>query len=438
MSASALGARQRQDVVKGTREGSLPRSDALVTPQMLSPEGGKAPFSRIVLGDSLRLALMLAPRGRGSFREQVREVLQTMRSCLNQAAGPMRITSQTVFVRDPADQVECEQLLAAHYGPDMPVTTFVFQPPCCNAALAIEAWAVGGPSVGIERFGPHTVAVTYDGVRWIYCGGITPAASTSKVHEQTTEVIAGLRHSLEAAGCGLGDMVRTWYYLGNITGPEEDTERYKELNRARSDDYQGITFFPSTLSPASRRPVYPASTGIGMRGNGLVAACTAFQTRRKDTFLLPLENPQQTPAYEYHPKYSPQSPKFSRAMALVTNNYVVTWVSGTASIVNSESRHEGDVEKQTDQTIDNIERLIAPANFAGNGVSNAGSALSDLAKLRVYVKRPEDFVRCKAVCERRFGSVPAIYALADVCRPELLVEIEGVAFSPRPQPGSGA
>jgi enamine deaminase RidA (YjgF/YER057c/UK114 family) len=55
--------------------------------------------------------------------------------------------------------------------------------------------------------------------------------------------------------------------------------------------------------------------------------------------------------------------------------------------------------------------------------------LHDLAKIRVYLKRPEDFSACKAICERRFGSVPAIYAVADVCRPELLVEIEGVAFS---------
>ena len=55
--------------------------------------------------------------------------------------------------------------------------------------------------------------------------------------------------------------------------------------------------------------------------------------------------------------------------------------------------------------------------------------MQDLAKIRVYLKRPEDLAKCRAICERRFGSVPAIYAVADICRPELLVEIEGVAFS---------
>jgi len=62
-------------------------------------------------------------------------------------------------------------------------------------------------------------------------------------------------------------------------------------------------------------------------------------------------------------------------------------------------------------------------------VKGAGAHLHDLAKLRVYLKRREDFPKCKAICKRRFGPVPVIYALADVCRPELLVEIEGVAFS---------
>jgi len=108
---------------------------------------------------------------------------------------------------------------------------------------------------------------------------------------------------------------------------------------------------------------------------------------------------------------------------------VTTWVSGTASIVRSESRHLGDPEQQTTQTIDNIERLIAADNFAAHGLKGAGARLQDLAKIRVYLKRREDLAKCRAICERRFGSVPAVYAVADICRPELLVEIEGVAFS---------
>ena len=81
------------------------------------------------------------------------------------------------------------------------------------------------------------------------------------------------------------------------------------------------------------------------------------------------------------------------------------------------------------KTIDNIEELISPENFRGHGIEGTGALLSDLAKVRVYVKRLADYEKCREVCERRFGDLPTIYALADVCRPELLVEIEGVAFS---------
>jgi enamine deaminase RidA (YjgF/YER057c/UK114 family) len=62
-------------------------------------------------------------------------------------------------------------------------------------------------------------------------------------------------------------------------------------------------------------------------------------------------------------------------MALGLGHYITTWVSGTASIVDSESRFTGNVEGQTEQTIDNIERLIAPENFATHGLKGAGATL---------------------------------------------------------------
>jgi enamine deaminase RidA (YjgF/YER057c/UK114 family) len=400
-------------------------------------------YSLVDLGDSTRLALILTPTGRGDFRKQAGEVFALGSSVLKAQPQPMVITFQTIFLRDGRDQKECEQMLAAHYGPNPPVTNFVLQPPCSGAALAVEAWAIGGDLVRVERFGPHTLAVSYDSVRWVYCAGLHPGQSSAGVYAQTQEALAQMRADLTRAGSGFEHVVRTWFYLGGITEPEVSTQRYQELNRARSDFYREIDFCrslrgnapaplngPSTvqLGPPPGH-LYPASTGIGMAGAGLVASCITLQTERKDAFVVALENPQQTPAYTYGPQHSPQSPKFSRAMALVLGRYATTWVSGTASIVNAESQHVGDIAHQTEQTIDNIERLVAAENFAAHGVRGAEAGLSDFAKIRVYLKRAEDFAQCRAVCERRFGSVPAIYAVADVCRPELLVEIEGIAFS---------
>jgi enamine deaminase RidA (YjgF/YER057c/UK114 family) len=397
-------------------------------------ESEDAGWSYVDLGDSTRVALMLAPGSRGSVREQTAEVLSRLKSLLNRQAVPMTVTMATVFLRDGGDQADIETLFREEYGKEIPAINYVLQPPCCGAALALEVWAIGGVDVRVEHFGPHALAVSYDSVRWVYCAGLSAGPHSAGVYAQATEALGRMLAALEQAGTTLESAVRTWFYLGGITELEDQTQRYMELNRARTDCYRDVKFCCSLLQPSIPHGVYPASTGIGMRGAGLVASCLTLQTGRKDVFLLPLENPRQTPAYAYHPRYSPHSPKFSRAMALVVGDYLTSWISGTASIVNSESRHPGDVERQTEQTIDNIERLISPGNLAFHGVRRAGAELRDLAKIRVYLKRQEDFQRCKAICDRRFGRVPAIYAVADICRPELLVEIEGVAFSRCLQP----
>jgi enamine deaminase RidA (YjgF/YER057c/UK114 family) len=400
-----------------------------------SKSGDGAEHSYVDLGDSARVAAMISPQGRGSFSHQLQEVLSRLVHVLEGQPQPMRTTVQTVFLRQAADQPECARMLADFYGAHQPVTNFVLQPPCDGAALALEAWAIGGNSVRVEHYGPQVIAVSYDSIRWIYIAGITPKPGNGNIHSKTLDALAQMRAGLVQAGGSFEQVVRTWFYLGGITEPEGPRQRYQELNRARTDFYHDIPFRCSLLDPSAPRGVYPASTGIGMAGPGLVLGCLAVETRRDDVFLLPLENPQQTPAYAYHPKYSPQSPKFSRAVALVLGDYVTTWISGTASIVNSETWHVGDVERQTEQTITNIERLIAPENFAMHGVAGAGASLHDLAKVRVYLKRPEDLAKCRAVCQRRFGPVPVIFAVADICRPDLLVEIEGVAFArySRPQ-----
>ena len=178
--------------------------------------------------------------------------------------------------------------------------------------------------------------------------------------------------------------------------------------------------------------LYPASTGIGTRGGAITMCCMALDSARPDVFVLPLENPKQTAACDYAASYSPQSPKFSRAMAVVQGHYVTTLVSGTASIVNQKTVHPGDAARQTEQTIENIGRLIAPENFARHGLPGAGATLRDVAKLRVYVKQPEDYPQCREVVERLLPRVPVLYLQADICRPDLLVEIEAVAFSRYP------
>lgn len=391
------------------------------------------------LGSLARLAIMAVPAGRGSFREQAEELFAQVRCIVDRQSVPLTPTTLMVFLRDGENEAACREIIQARFGDALPVVTVVVQPPCAGAALGIELWALGGPGVRVDRFGPEVMAVESDGIRWIYCGGMHAPASTTDPYLESTAVFQTLEANLARAGARLDQVVRTWIYVNGITDTRNGLQRYQELNRARSDVFRNVRFGTNLKPTGQSGIVYTASTGIGTRGNRIHLACVALDTQRPDVFILPLENPCQTPAYDYQAVYSPQSPKFSRAMAIVQGRFASFLVSGTASIVDAKTVHPDDVVRQTEQTIENIERLIAPDNVARLGLPGAGATLRDIAKLRVYVKRSQDYEACRRVVERRLPKVPAIYLVADICRPDLLVEIEAVAFAPyRAEPGAPA
>ena len=182
------------------------------------------------------------PAQPGHFPEQTQELLAALVGLLEAQPRPMQVTQQTVFLRQAGDQAECERLFAAFYGSRPPVTTFVPQPPCCGAALAVEAWAIGGEGVRIEHFGSRALAVSYDGVRWVYCAGLQPAPGLRGVYAQTLDVLGQMKQALGKADSAFQHVVRTWLYLGGITELEGGLQRYQELNRARTDFYEPIRF----------------------------------------------------------------------------------------------------------------------------------------------------------------------------------------------------
>jgi enamine deaminase RidA (YjgF/YER057c/UK114 family) len=382
------------------------------------------------LGNLARLAVIALPGRRGSFRQEASELFAQLACIVRNQPTPLTPTTMMVFLRNGANEAECHEVMRTWFKAAMPVTTCVVQPPCGGAALGVELWTAGGPGVTVKRLGPELLTVESDGIRWIYCGGIRGGAASVGPYAEAACGFEHLRRQLALAGTGFDQVVRTWLYLNQITECEDGRQRYQELNRARTDFYRDIRFGGKSRAAWAPQTIYPASTGIGTSGANMALACMALDSRRPDVFVMPLENPQQTPAYDYQATYSPNSPKFSRAMAVVQGHFVSTLVSGTASIVNSKTCHPGDIVRQTEQTIENIERLLAPENFGRHGLPGAGATLRDIAKLRVYVKRPEDHDACREVCERHLPRVPAIYLHADMCRPDLLVEIEAVAFSP--------
>lgn len=134
-----------------------------------------------------------------------------------------------------------------------------------------------------------------------------------------------------------------------------------------------------------------------------------------------IENPRQTSAYRYPPKFGIHSPSFSRACVLSESAGTNLFVSGTASIVGHETIHHGDVSAQTRETLANLDALLEEANR----VVGASRYSLDGLKFKVYVRRPRDLDAIQsALAASLRTAAPILYLQADVCREELLVEIE--------------
>lgn len=389
-------------------------------------------YSVVELNDVCHVFAAAVPRCEGSLQEQAADVLQTIATVTDQQHASGSIVHQAVFLADPRQLDECRRWIRAFYGDRLPATSYVAQAPCGGRLLAIEALGVGQGrgEVEIERLGEQLVIARHNGIAWAHCAQVVPASDDS-VYAAAREVFNRARRLLDEANVGFERVIRTWLYLGGIVDAEAGVERYRELNRARADFFRDLSFLNHRSPNGLSSPWYPASTGIGEQGRGLMFSAIALATDRPDIFAVPLENPRQTAAYDYARRYSPDSPKFSRAMALSCGNYATIFISGTASIVASETRHPGDPVAQTHETLDNIAALIGEENLSRHGLPGLGTSLDGLGLVRIYVKRPSDYAAVRAACASRLGETPTVYATADICRSDLLVEIEGIAFARR-------
>ena len=221
--------------------------------------------------------------------------------------------------------------------------------------------------------------------------------------------------------------IRFWNF---VPGPGDSMggglDRYMVFNGGRFEGYARwlCESDPSRRSAASAKAdafgrLLPTASAVGVISDDLVICCLASDARG-----TPVENPRQKPAYTYSRRYGPTPPCFSRATIADINGRQRLLVGGTASIVGEDSAHEDDAGAQLDETLRNLEALID----AATGRQESGAALTRLRDLRAYCARAEDAAMIQHVLAARCPRAERIeLAIARVCRPELLVEIEGVA-----------
>lgn len=203
----------------------------------------------------------------------------------------------------------------------------------------------------------------------------------------------------ETRAAGYPWFVRMWNAVGSINGRAAGSERYQLFCAGRHDAFRSAGYEGAEL---------PAASAVGMPGRGLTTYYFASRTPG-----IQIENPRQVAAYCYPPSYGPKSPSFSRA----TLWGETLFVSGTASIVGHATLHAGNVEAQLEETLRNLEAVIGAA-FPGRGLESVVAA-------RTYIRHASDYALIASRLAPLFPS--NLYLEADICRPDLLLEIEAVA-----------
>jgi hypothetical protein len=222
-------------------------------------------------------------------------------------------------------------------------------------------------------------------------------------------------------------IVRQWNYIGGILNPNtlsnKLSQNYQIFNEIRHDFYKRFR----TVNG------YPAATGIGNRSNGATIDIYAIHASKQVNDVA-VNNPKQINPYHYSQailagepirnQKVKHGPAFERARLLAAPHIYRLFVSGTASIIGQETIGIGNVEKQALNTINIIKTLVDDDNvtrclphFKGN---NQG-----FSYLRVYVKNSSDLEIVKSIFRSSCKGVPISFVLTDICRDDLLLEVEG-------------
>jgi enamine deaminase RidA (YjgF/YER057c/UK114 family) len=337
------------------------------------------------------------------------------RDCLDELRAKVvdtdAILSLTFFVAACDENIG--RLVREKLG-NIPVSV-VAQAPLGGHAVALEAAVLFAPARVSRKASaglPYTV-VSGNGVHQVHAGGISAIEPRGDVAAQAREAFGRMEAILRRERMSFDHVVRQWNYIEDVldvrNNGSKGQQAYQLFNDVRTLAYSHAEF------PAG----YPAATGIGQSSGGVLLEFVAVDAP-PDVRVVPLSNPKQTDAHDYSERELvgesieelpvKSTPKFERAKLVARGEQGTIFVSGTAAILGEKSVDLGDVAAQTRTTIENITALVGDR---------------PLSRLRAYVKRPEHLPEIRSICEDAFGPIPALYVQADVCRDELLVELEG-------------
>ncbi|MCP4375694.1 MAG: hypothetical protein GY794_05905 [bacterium] len=300
------------------------------------------------------------------------------------------------------------------------ITQTIFAPMGSDNALADSDWPVtwidSGHKNGSPLSGMHVHAVCGatveritlegraigsvfqdDNARYCYLGDIRSNEQSSERTEQAKQTFDMMEAGLKLAGMNFSNVVRTWLYLDQLL------QWYDPFNKVRDEFFRCRGVF-DTLVPAST-----GISGANPSGAAMIAMLLAVEPLNDSMDICALPSPLQCPALKY-------GSSFSRAVALRLPEYTRVMVSGTASIEpGGETVYQDDVPGQVDLTMRVVDAILEQRGMTWSDVTRAIAYFKCNEYLQDYVKYCD---------ENNIPDMPTIITENDVCRDDLLFEIE--------------
>ena len=353
------------------------------------------------------------------YRSQAASFDKALEELLAAMVGEDREIVRIVMFGAPKDNEEyawqrtaIEQRCREHFGEHVPMLGYVAQAPL-RCTLAAEVITISKEDA--QHVVRHEDYLSLGDE--ILSAGIY-ASLELNVAQQAEQIFARVAEILSAEGVTTADIVRQWNYIERITHMAEEGQHYQLFNDARSHFYQACEWSNG----------YPAATGIGTQAGGVAVLFDAVRDSGRHSKAV--DNPLQISAHAYsqqvlinNTQTHKTTPKFERARYMCGDHESV-YISGTAAIRGEDSCSE-DAVGQTRLTMENIDYLISQENLAKNGVDNPRRM--GYASLRAYLKHRDDLTQVVEWMDGNYNAVDVLYLWADICREELLIEIEGVA-----------
>ena len=317
-----------------------------------------------------------------------------------------RLVYERVFLTPPALSAATAARAAAYGDLDdgVPPAWLRVGPGHSGAVPGVQVQAVAGgaPPEVLEFNGKPTGRIVRCGdYDLLTVAGLAAPDAGPTREEQAGAMMRRAKAAVEQAGGNLLSVSRTWMWLGDILA------WYDDFNRVRTDYFRECGLFDPAVGEH-----LPASTGVGV-GPALDGHCTmdlvaTIEPQQTDQQFL-IEGGNQGSAFSY-------GSAFSRAARARTPGGETVYVSGTASIdADGNTTHKGDILAQIEDTIANVRAVL----------TDMGCTDDDVVQSVVYCMSPV----VEQTCRSQFADLPwpKTHVIGDICRHDLLVEIEAAA-----------